>query len=204
MLTIDEFLTFEEPTDVQLTIHDVLEDIKDMIDYAFSVAKRYFAGATLMSLLLISHGDISNNIIVDNDSLCVEVTLAREAVSGSIQIATLCEARERMYQEIERLSKLTDGWDGEMAKRPSKLALKNASLLIGLLDDNVLSSCAIQPSNDAGIYIQSHLRKGRMTVFVNDSQMAYVIKGSSGKLSASVTCEYQNIYYLNEGLTQYV
>ena len=92
----------------------------------------------------------------------------------------------------------------ESAKRPTRLALRNASLLLTELDDSFLPGCTFFPSNDAGIYFQGRLPKGRFTVFLNDDKMAYVVKGESGKLTASVNINRETVKYLNIGLKEYV
>lgn len=204
MEAIEELLILEDPVEDVFSVKDILDEIKDMINQALALAKRYLAGATMLTLMVSSTGDIMRNIIIDDSVPCIEITVPVEAVPGTIKIASVSEARVRLNDKIRSLTDLEDGWDGEAALKPSKLALQNMKQLVSHLDDNVLISSTVFPSNDAGIYLQANLRKGRMTVFVDDSRMAFVIKGAPGKVSASVKIDPHSLNYLNQGLTLYV
>lgn len=151
--------------------------------------------------LSLSQDVVPSSVIIDESLPSIEFTPAQGA---TIKVIEESDARLRLNEEIRQLSLLDDGWDYEAAKKPSRLALRNASLLLSSLDDSVLPHCSFFPSNDAGIYFQGNLAKGRLTVFINDEMMAYVVKGGKYKLSASVSVSRESIEYLNIGLKEYV
>lgn len=200
MATIDDITTVE-PVDVLATIKDVLEEIKDMVGCALAAARKSLAGGALVALMLLSNSGTVNNRIIDDTIPPVEITAQTTA---SIRLATESEAKERLEERLSTLATLEDGWDGEAAMRPSPQTLCNARMLIEQIDDTYLGNCTLFPSNDAGIFLKGRLGNGKIMVFVNDSQMSYVIKNKSGKISASVPFTIQGILYLNQGLEQYV
>lgn len=194
-----------EDTVIEKTSKEILDEIKEMVSYALSVAKRYLAGATLVSTLMsLSQDNVPNCIIIDETLPSIEITVPVAATISKVDVVEEGESRMRLRKQIEQLSTLEDGWDNEAAKKPTRLALRNASLLLAGLDDSVLPGCAFFPSNDAGIYLQGRLTKGKLTVFLNDDAMAYIVKGKSNKLTASVSINRGTIEYLNLGLKEYV
>lgn len=203
MTTIDDLML--EDTVIEKTSKEILDEIKEMVSYALSVAKRYLAGATLVSTLMsLSQDNVPNCIIIDETLPSIEITVPVAATISKVDVVEEGESRMRLRKQIEQLSTLEDGWDNEAAKKPTRLALRNASLLLAGLDDSVLPGCAFFPSNDAGIYLQGRLTKGKLTVFLNDDAMAYIVKGKSNKLTASVSINRGTIEYLNLGLKEYV
>lgn len=203
MTTIDDLML--EDTVIEKTSKEILDEIKEMVSYALSVAKRYLAGATLVSTLMsLSQDNVPNCIIIDETLPSIEITVPVAATISKVDVVEEGESRMRLRKQIEQLSTLEDGWDNEAAKKPTRLALRNASLLLAGLDDSVLPGCAFFPSNDAGIYLQGRLTKGKLTVFLNDDAMAYIVKGKSNKLTASVSINRGAIEYLNLGLKEYV
>lgn len=202
MTTIDDLII--EDVVVEKTIYEILDEIRDMVSSALSVAKKYLAGATLITTLMsLSQDCIPNSIIIDEELPSIEITVPVTATKGSVKFAEYSEARTRLYKELNEIALLKDGWDNEAAKKPTRLALRHASLLLSGLDDSILTGCAFFPSNDAGIYLQGRLTNGKLTVFINDEKMAYVVKGKSEKLTASVKISRESIEYLNIGLREY-
>lgn len=203
MTTIADLLI--EETVNEKTFNEILEDIKDMVSYALSGAKKYLTEATLVTTLMsLSQDSVPNSVIIDDSLPSIEITIPIIAMEGSIRVVKESKARIRLSEELKQLSLLNDGWDNESAKKPSRLALRNASLLLSGLDDSILPSCTFFPSNDAGIYFQGRLSNGKLTVFINDEKMAYIVKGKSDKLSASIKINRETVKYLNTGLKAYV
>lgn len=203
MTSIDDLII--EDVVVKKTTKEILDDIKDMFCHALSVAKKYLAGTTLITALIsLSQDSVPDSIIIDDSLPSIEITVPVTATEGTIKIVEECDARIRLSDELKQMSLLNDGWDNESAKKPTRLALRNASLLLAELEDSILPGCAFFPSNDAGIYFQGRLAKGKLTVFLNDEKMAYVVKGNSNKLTASVNINRETVKYLNIGLKEYV
>lgn len=203
MTSIDDLII--EEVVVKKTTKEIIDDIKEMFCNVLSVAKKYLVGPTLLyALISLSRDSVPDSIIIDDSLPSIEITVPVTATEGTIKIVEECDARIRLLDELKHLHLLNDGWDNESAKRPTRLALRNASLLLTELDDSFLPGCTFFPSNDAGIYFQGRLPKGRFTVFLNDDKMAYVVKGESGKLTASVNINRETVKYLNIGLKEYV
>lgn len=203
MTSIEELL-IEESADVQLSVMDVLEDIKDMISRAFATAKRYLAGGVLATMMTLSISDVVLSYIKEEPNEPIAITMPVKETAGSVELAYLSESRQKAMRMIDGLSYLEDGWDGEVAKQPSLIAMKYMRFLIDELDDMALTTCGVFASNDAGVYLQSRLANGKMTVFMNDDGMTYVVKGTSGKLTASAPVTKKTVEYLNEGLKLFV
>lgn len=110
----------------------------------------------------------------------------------------------RLGEKLTELSTLKEGWDGELAMKPSNEAINQARFLIGNLDDDLLEKSAFFPSNDAGIYLQGILPKGRFTLFLDGKKCTFVVKSSDNKLTGSLPNSYDSVLYLNKGLRMYV
>lgn len=203
MTSIEELL-IEETTDVQLSVGDVLEDIKDMISRAFESAKRFLAGGVLATMMTLSIGDAVSSYIIETPSEPIAITMPVKETAGSVDLAYFSESRQKVMKMIDGLSLLEEGWDGEIAKRPSLIALKNARFIVDEIDDVALTACGVFASNDAGVYLQSRLRNGKMTIFLNGDGMTYIVKEASGKLTASAPVTKKTVEYLNEGLKLFV
>lgn len=204
MITKIEELISEEPTDKVMSGQEILDGIKDMVNSVFVEAKKCIRVAALMTTLLLSQDSISNNIIVDDSLLSIELPTLAAKAEGTLRVVEESADRVRLTEKLSDLAKIEDGWDNQCAKKPTRLALYNASILLAGLDDSVLPKCSFFPSNDAGIYFQGHLNNGNLTVFLNDEKMAYVVKGKTEKLTASVTLNRESVEYLNMGLKKYV
>lgn len=203
MTSIAELL-IEEPADVQLSVVDVLEDIKDMISRALATAKSYLAGGVLATMMTLSIGDAVSGYIKEEPNEPISITMPVKETTASLDLAYFSESRQKVMKMIDGLSLLKEGWDGEIAKRPSLIALKYARFIVDEIDDVALTACGVFASNDAGVYIQSKLKNGKMTVFLNDVGMSYVVKGASGKLTASALVSKKTVEYLNEGLKLFI
>lgn len=202
-MTINDLII--EDNVIVKTANEILDEIKDLVSCALSVAKKYLAGATLVTTLIsLSQDCVPNSIIIDEALPSIEITTPVTALTSSVNVVEESNARKRLSEELRQMSLLEDGWDNEVAKKPTRLILRNAFLLLFGLDDSILPGCTFFPSNDSGIYLQGRLAKGNLTVFLNDEKMAYIVKGVSGKLSASVNINRKSIEYLNIGLKEYV
>ena len=202
MMTIEELMIEEISDNRVMSGKEILEEIKDMVNYALSEAKRCVTGAALMTTLLLSQDGIPNSIIVDDSLPFIELPFVE--AKGTLRVVEESEDRVRLSEELSNLAKIEDGWDNQCAKKPTRLALYNASILLAGLEDSVLPKCSFFPSNDAGIYFQGHLKNAKLTIFLNDEKMAYVVKGKTEKLTASVILNRESVEYLNEGLKKYL
>ena len=106
--------------------------------------------------------------------------------------------------QLQQLHNLKDGWDGCCALKPNSAAFKHTSMLISMLDDNIIESCALFPSNDGGIYIQGKFTKGQFTIFVDNESMTYVISGEKYKIKATDKVNAETINNLNLELKKYI
>ena len=157
MITKIEELISEEPTDKVMSGQEILDGIKDMVNSVFVEAKKCIRVAALMTTLLLSQDSISNNIIVDDSLLSIELPTLAAKAEGTLRVVEESADRVRLTEKLSDLAKIEDGWDNQCAKKPTRLALYNASILLAGLDDSVLPKCSFFPSNDAGIYFQGHL-----------------------------------------------
>lgn len=200
-----EKLISEETDDNVMSGKEIFEGIENMFDSVFSTKKyKTITVVVLMATQLLLQDNIPNNIIVDNSLPSIELPIPAMEAKGKLRVVEESVDRIRLSEELSNLAKIEDGWDNQCAKRPTRLALHNASILLAGLDDAVLPKCSFFPSNDAGIYFQGHLNNGKLTVFLNDEKMAYVVKGGTEKLTASVTLNRKSVEYLNVGLKRYV
>ena len=198
-----EDILIGQDTEVKPTPQKVLDEIKDMISSALSSAKKCLAyGALTLSLMSLSTAPES--LIIEDSETIVQIEVLQTRPSMELSIASISDTQIRLEENLNQLCSLEDGWDGYAASKPKTAAIKQASMLISMLDENVLSSCALFPSNDAGIYLQGKLAKGRLSIFVDGEVMAYMVKGEESKLAATVKVNTENIDYLNQGLKMYV
>lgn len=82
----------------------------------------------------------------------------------------------RLLRRINDLGRLVTGWDGLAAEAPSQEALRQATIMIDYLPEDILSYCAIFPSNDSNVYFQAKLPAGRLTAYLDGKAMTYVLK----------------------------
>ena len=199
-----EDLYIENSVDVVKSFEDIVKDFLDMANEAFDFMKRPLAGGTMLSIIMALNCDASTgNVLIDNTPI-VEVTIFSPAALEKIELATKCEARIRVENQIGNLSTLKEGWDGAVAKAPSWLAIRNARFIVNQLDDSIVSKCSVFASNDSGVYIQGKIGNGKVTLFVNDEKMAYVIKSKDRRISISGMVDEKSAHMLNEGLKLYV
>lgn len=90
----------------------------------------------------------------------------------------------RLNAQIEKISKLKAGWDGNVAQKANKKSIKQAEQLIAMLSENVLRYCALFPSNDSSIYLQGNFPKGGFVIYLNGETFSYVFKNENFKESA--------------------
>ena len=201
-MTFDDIL-IEQDTEMKISVRQALDEIKDMISCALSSVKKCLALGTI-TLSLMSLSTAPESLIIENSGTTVQLDIHHPQPSVDLSIASISATQIRLEENLEQLRNLENGWDGYAAFKPKNAAIKQASMLISMLDENVLSSCALFPSNDAGIYLQGKLAKGRFTIFVDGEVMAYVVNGKGSKLTATDKVNAETINHLNLGLKMYV
>lgn len=201
-MTFDDIL-IEQDTEIKKSVRQALDEIKDMISCALSSVRKCLAlGAFTLSLMSLCTAPES--LIIENSETTVQIDIHHPQPSVEISIASLSDTQIRLEKNLDQLRNLEDKWDGYAASKPTNAAIKQASMLIYLLDENALSSCALFPSNNGGIYLQGKLAKGRLTIFVDGEVMAYIAKGEDSKLTATTKVNAESIARLNQGLKMYV
>lgn len=199
-------ISIEKVVDTPVSTQTTLNEIKDMLSRTLSSARTVLAsGAVVMSLMSLSL--TPDSVIYDNMTPAVQVKFPpmRVIAHYGISLYVPTDAQRRIEDNINNLRSLQDGWDGEAALKPSQEALFQANLLTSLLDDKILTCCTLFPSNDSGVFLQGRLRQGRISVYMNGKEMAYVVKGRDGsKLSATVPSTIESVNYLNNGALMYV
>lgn len=199
-------ISIEKVVDTPVSTQTTLNEIKDMLSRTLSSARTVLAsGAVVMSLMSLSL--TPDSVIYDNMTPAVQVKFPpmRVIAHYGISLYVPTDAQRRIEDNINNLRSLQDGWDGEAALKPSQEALFQANLLTSLLDDKILTCCTLFPSNDSGVFLQGRLRQGRISVYMNGKEMAYVVKGRDGsKLSATVPSAIESVNYLNNGALMYV
>ena len=201
-MTFDDIL-IEQDTEINISARQVLDEIKDMISCALSSVKKCLALGTI-TLSLMSLSTAPESLIIENSGTTVQLDIYQPQPSIDLSIASISATQIRLEENLEQLRNLENGWDGNAALKPKSAAIKQASMLISMLEENVLSSCALFPSNDAGIYLQGKLTNGRLTIFVDGEVMAYMVKGKDSKLTATTKVNAESIGRLNQGLKMYV
>lgn len=201
-MTFEDIL-IEQDTEINKTVQEALDEIKDMISCALSAVKKCLALGTF-TISLMSMSTVPENLIIDSNETTVQIDIQQPQPSVGISIASISDTQIRLENNLIQLQNLENGWDGCSASKPKSTAIKQASMLISLLDENVLRTCALFPSNDAGIYLQGKLAKGRLSIFVDGEVMAYIVKGEESRLAATAKVTPTNISYLNQGLKMYV
>ena len=183
-------MTFEnieivEEQSILKPVGDVMNEINRMISDLLSKTQHLVTGAMLTALLVgtipqaaaNSYQTISNKIeiIIDNSG---KQFVAYDTASFYFHHA-------RLFADIDRLSVLRDGWDGNFAKAPSRNALDQVSMIVKLFDEDVLAYCAIFPENNSGLYLQGRFPNGRLAVYLDGDKMTYVLKNRDHKISKS-------------------
>lgn len=184
MMTFDCIEITEELPDLK-PVDDLMGEIKRMVSELLLRVQHTVAGGMLTVLLMGTMPMVSANaylftenkpeIIIDNSGV---VPVAHD-------VATFYFHHERLTADIERLSVLKDGWDGNGAKAPSKEALKQMSSIVDMLDEQVLSFCAIFPENESGLYLQGRFPNGRLSVYLDGNLMTYLLKNKGNRISKS-------------------
>jgi|GEM_PF-5336354 len=199
-------ISIEEVVETPVSTQTILNEIRDMLSRTLDSARTVLAsGAVVVSLMSLSL--TQDSVITDNMTPAVQVELPPMQViaHSGISLFMPTDAQRRIEDNMNSLRSLQDGWDGEAALKPSYEALFQANLLTSLLDDKILTCCSLFPSNDSGIFLQGRLPKGRISVYMNGTEMAYVVKGRDGsKLSATVPSTIESVNYLNSGALMYV
>lgn len=196
-LNIDDFHVQEVKS-----AKSVVGELTELCKEALGCTKQIVSKTVLVSMLTCLSIP-SQSRIIDNQTPTIEFSIPQQAPIGLV-FASTSDVKIQLTENLDNLRVLEDGWDGYNAQKPSKLAVKNASMLISLLDDSVLKSCSLFPSNDAGIYLQGKLSKARLTIFLNDNTLAYLVKGDGCKLSGSSAICVSLINFLNQGLLSFV
>jgi len=99
---------------------------------------------------------------------------------------------DRLKERLELFRTLEEGWDLGSARAPEASAIKNASDVLKILDENILHYCALFPS-DGGIYFTGKFKNGsKSLVHFSDNKMSYVFrnkKDRAGGEDVKVTTE---------------
>lgn len=198
-------LDIESTTEFTSSPKQVLDEIKNMLHCALSSSQKWLAsGAVIMSLMSLSASPESFVANVDTPQVDITLSSPQPIENPTISIASQSANQIKLAQKLNQLQALEKGWDGMNALKPHNKAIRQASMLISQLNDEILRFCTLFPSNDAGIYLQGKLPKGRLSIFMNGEVMAYIVKGASSKLSAIVDTNPTTINYLNQGILMYV
>lgn len=62
------------------------------------------------------------------------------------------------------------------ALAPSPVSLESIGIIVNSLPKSVLMHCALFPANDAGVYLQGRFQEGKLSVYVQKTQMTYIAK----------------------------
>lgn len=100
--------------------------------------------------------------------------------AGNIPTEELNEQHSRLARRVASLGKLEQGWDGQAALTPSSNALSLVSDVINYLPEDILSFCAVFPSNDSSVYLQGRFPNGRLAAHFDGAVMNYVLKFQNG------------------------
>lgn len=201
-MTFNDIL-IEQDTEIKISVCRVLDEIKDMISCALSSVRRCVVSSTII-LPLMYLSTAPESLIIEDSETTVQLDVFQPRPTVELSIASNSDTQNRLEGNLQQLRELENGWDGYSALKPKNEAIKQVAMLIAHLDESVLSSCALFPSNDAGVYIQGKLAKGRLTIFVDGEVMAYMVKGKDSQLSATDKINAETISYLNRGLKMYI
>ena len=162
--------------DKQFSVREAISEICQMAIDALTYIKRYVAGGTLVALLMWGSYQQSVGSVTWIDKAPQEVVIDNGSQQPEVLSTVYYYLYDRFAQKIEQLAKLQDGWDGSGALAPSAVSLESVRLLVNLLPKSVLMHCALFPANDAGVYLQGRFWGGKMSVYVQGTQMTVIAK----------------------------
>lgn len=200
MMTFD-YIEIVEEQPASIPVGDLMNEINRLIGELLSKAQHIVAGGMLTVLLVgtmpqvaastYQAANIKPEVIVDNSGTTPVVYDA----------ASFYFHHERLYDSINKLMALTDGWDGGCAKAPSKEALKGAEAIVDAFDEKVLAHCAIFPSNDSGVFLQGRFPNGRLSLYLNIGKMTYMLKSKDDReRRSSIAVDKNNIQELQTNI----
>jgi hypothetical protein len=110
----------------------------------------------------------------------------------------------RLSQRIASLRQLKAGWDGQAALAPSPKALQQVAMVVSSMPEDILSSCAIFPSNDSCVYLQGRFPNGRLAAYFNGETMTYILKSPQEQMEKkNVAVENESVKQLAQSIKQY-
>ncbi len=183
----------EIPNDQMVTEPmDVLQDeFYGMVHNVLNGSKKLVATFFLYGFLMAPTQAVNASVVV-RDSSPVEILVDNRAGQLSLCDVDVCFKHHlRLNGDVDRLSAIKDGWDGMFAKAPSSEALDAARYIISVMDEEVLSHCAVFPSNDGGVYLQGRYAAGRMSIFLDGKTMTVSLRNRHGE-------KYQQIQTVND------
>lgn len=178
-LEIEDNLNTLEP------ISNVMEEIKRMIHDLLQKLQHLVTGGMLTVLLVGTMPQVAASTYQVLDNKPQVVIDNSGAVPVAHDAASFYYHHERLFDSIDRLRALSDGWDGGCAKAPSIEALNMVGTIVEYFDEKVLSHCALFPSNDSGLFLQGRFSKGRLSLYLNADKMTYILKNKDGRFSQS-------------------
>lgn len=174
-MELSEVLVVTEE-DKQFSVRDAIGEIRQMAIDALTHVKRYVAGGTLVALLMWGSYQQSVGTVTSIDKAPQEVVIDNGMQQPEVRSTAYYYQYDRFAQKIDQLGQLRDGWDGNGAQAPSHVALKSVGLIVNSLPKSVLMRCALFPANDAGVYLQGRFQGGKLSVYVQNTQMTYIVK----------------------------
>ena len=131
-----------------------------------------------MTLLILGSYQQSVGRVEWNDKTPQEVIIDNGLQQPKVRSAVYYYQYDRFAQKIDQLGRLHDGWDGNGALSPSSISLESVGIIVNSLPKSVLMHCALFPANDAGVYLQGRFLEGKLSVYVQKTQMTYIAKTS--------------------------
>ena len=110
----------------------------------------------------------------------------------------------RLSQRISSLRQLEAGWDGQAALAPSEKALQQVAIIVDAFPEDILSSCAIFPSNDSSVYLQGRFPNGRLAAYFDGDSMTYVLKSPQKLLEKkNMAVQDENVKQLAQSIKEF-
>ena len=176
-MELSEILVVTEE-DRLFSVRDAISEIRQMAIDALTYVKRYVAGGTLVALLMWGSYQQSVGTVEWIDKAPQEVVIDNSLQQPEVRSTAYYYQYDRFAQKIDQLGQLHDGWDGNGALAPSSLSLESVEIIVKSLPKSVLMHCALFPANDAGVYLQGRFQGGKLSVYVQKTQMTYIAKAA--------------------------
>ena len=171
-------LLIETEEDKQISARDAISEIRQMAIDALACVKRFVAGGTLVALLMWGSYQQTSGDVAWIDKAPQEVVIDNGLQQPEVFSTAYYYQYDHFAQKLDQLGKLQNGWDGSGALAPSDATLKSARLIVNALPKAVLMHCALFPANDAGVYLQGRFQNGKLSVYVREGQMTYIVKNT--------------------------